>query len=192
MSISGKLAKKAASSGAIDKQDVAIYAYSYQMLLMTVLLWASAFTIGLIFRQLWGMLLFMLCFVPLREYAGGIHIQSRLLCYVSTVFVFIIVAGTVYVPFILGLRNVLLALLPISCTALLILAPQEDDNKPASANEHRHFKRMTRIILAVEIVLIIAMVVFASSPETSYFTLCGLHLCAALVTIKAIQRKCRK
>lgn len=163
------------------------------MLFMTALLWGSALVVGLLFRQLLGMLLFMLCFVPLREYAGGIHVKSKWLCYVSTILVFALVASGAYAPFIHGLRNVLLALLPVSSIALFVLAPQEDENKPASDTERRHFKKMARIILAAELTQILVIVLFAKAPTISYFGLCGLHLCALLVIIKGIRRpKCLK
>lgn len=189
MRMGEKLAAKAVSAGAIDKRDAEIYAYSYKMLFMMALLWVSAIVTGFVFGQVGGMLLFMLCFVPLREFSGGIHIKSKLFCYIGTVIVFALVAGGVHAPFIHVLRNVLLVLAPLSCAALFILAPQEDENKPASANEYRHFKKMARSILSAELVLILAAVLFVKSPDISYFCLCGLHLCAILVTIKAIHKK---
>ncbi len=192
MRASERLAARAVSTGAIEPQDAEVYAYSYRMLFMTVLLWLSAILTGLIFRQLWGMLLFMMFFVPLREFAGGIHVKSPLLCYVGTVLVFIVVAGAAHAPQLGVLRNVLLALLPLSGLLLLWLAPQEDENKPASANEHRHFKRVARLILAAEVTAIGAITLFVQAPALGYFALCGLHLCALLVTIKAITRKCRQ
>lgn len=192
MRICERLAGRAVSVGAIEKQDAEVYAYSYRMLFMTALLWLSAILIGLIFRQLWGMLLFMVYFIPLREFAGGIHVKSRLLCYTGTILVFVLVAGAAHMPHIQGLCNILLALLPVSSGLLFLLAPQEDENKPASAGEHRHFKKMARIILVAEIVLIVAVALFVKAPAIGYFCLCGLHLCALLVTIKAVHRKCRK
>lgn len=188
MKLSDNLAKKAVDLKTINQEDVEIYTYSYQMFFMTILLWVSAILVGIVFRQFFGMLLFMAFFVPLRQYSGGIHVQSKWVCYGSTVAVFLFIVITSNLSIITELQLILWWLLPISAVILLLLAPQEDENKPTTENEHKYCRRIARIILVVELIVVGIMCWLSNNSILCYFSLSGIHLCAVLVLAKSVQK----
>lgn len=177
------------SKSAIDERDAEIYAYSYRALFMTVLMWLSAMFVGLVAVRFWEMLVFMAFFVPLRQYAGGLHLSSKKLCYIGTVAVFAVIAALSHLPNAQYMTLCLGAALPLSCLCIFIFAPQEHKNKPFSNNERRHFKKMSRLILLAEMAVSVLLCFLFPQQLLGFFALCGIHMCAVLVTVSAASNK---
>lgn len=174
----------------VPKEDFEIYVYSYKMLFVNILLWASAILVGLLTKQLLGMLIFMAFFVPLRQYAGGIHVKSQVLCYAITVGIFLLVCAAPYLRLYDLIQQSALYFYPISAITLLVFAPQADPNKPASTNEHRHFRKMARLILAVECITVIAMLILRCTL-LSFFALSGINICSIFVLVSVLVKRTR-
>ena len=192
MKLADKLAAKAVYVGAIQQADVEIYAYSYRMLFFNILLWVTAVIVGIVTKQLLGILLFMVFFVPLRQYAGGIHVQSQIACYFITAGIFLLVCLGPHLQVYGQLCFLMAVLAPMAIVLMFVFAPQEDLNKPASANEYRHFRKMARIILVIEAITILALLWSPVNKEYLYFLLAALHTSTILVMSSVLQKRLKK
>jgi len=152
--LTDQLAEQAVHVGAVKADDVALCAYSYRLLLTSVMTFVSLLIVGSLLRCTFAMALYTLSFLPLRIFSGGAHTRSYLSCYVSSLFFF---------PLIFLVGNVILDALPHTVSLVMHLgasvfiavwAPVADVNKPLLACEKNRYRTVTHGILAVYLVAV--------------------------------------
>lgn len=184
-----KMVNNAIALGVIPEDEAEVYAYSYSNFFYMMLAWASLILFGAVFQRLLGSLVFMLFFVPLRQYAGGIHIRSRLLCTLMTSLVFLGIVALSYVkltePIMAGICIAIL----VAVIVIFLCAPQEDENKPATENERKHCGKMAKAIAAAESMLFCISMVLGAPWHITFFMGVGIILPAVLVGLKWLQRR---
>ena len=147
-----KITNRLIESGAISAEDKDIYEYGLKHICDMFLNIMTTLVIGFIFGMIWQSIIFMVSYIPLRSYAGGYHARTQLRCYIFSVVLTVCVLLSIkYIPY----SNILfISLTIISGIVIFIFAPIGDENKPLDENETKVFKKRTRIILFIEIVLI--------------------------------------
>ena len=180
------MVKKAIELGIIKSEDFDLYNYAFALLFSSLITWGTILLIGMIFRRFVGCLCFVLFFVPLRQYAGGVHIKTRIGCYiVSVVLLFLlIVASTLLIT--LNLINIQLLLLPVSLLIVFTLAPQEDINKPVSNNEYSYCRKVSRIIILSEVFLNYTMYLLGVNTTVLFFFLSATNIASMMVFLKKL------
>lgn len=167
--ISDRVCDRLIAAGLIPAEQKALYRYGLSQLLLMLLNVATAALIGLALGMLWQSLLFLAVYIPLRRFAGGIHASTPLRCYVSSVFLIIFILLLIAT---LPAKALFIAVLSVfGGIALWFLAPVEDPNKPFTAAEERHFRRVCRKILLAEVLLSLILCVSG---------LCEAALCVVL------------
>lgn len=183
-----KLVGKAIALGVIKEEDAEVYAYSYNTLFVKVLMWAGIILLGAVCNRFVGSLLFMAFFIPLRQYAGGFHLRTAKICFVSTMAVFALIIAVSWLP-LANLSSITFAVAAVICLiGIFMFAPQDDENKPCTENELRHYKKMARVVALIEAVAIILCTVANIPGEYLYFMTAGLLLSTVLVAVRAINR----
>jgi len=137
--------------GVFIDADKELYQYSYQLLLETLLSWASIFVVGALFHNLIGTLLFAVFYIPLRVYAGGYHARTFTGCYWMSITSFVVFSLLIarFAPIISNL--LFWSVLLTCCAIILFLAPIADQNKPASVEEYNAFRVKVRKILMFDL-----------------------------------------
>ncbi|MCM1061653.1 MAG: accessory gene regulator B family protein [Eubacterium sp.] len=107
--------------------------------------------IWLIFDVFLEIAVFMAVYIPLRSFAGGYHAKTPLRCYIFSVIMLIIVS--IGLKYLYVTERVYYAALAVSALVVLVFAPVEDRNKPLDETEHKVYKRRTRLIAAVEVII---------------------------------------
>jgi accessory gene regulator B len=143
--------------------------------------------IGGVLHMFWLGLLFLTAFVPLRTYAGGYHARGYVSCYIgSCALITLLLLLLKY--FVLGknMTSGIWLLFFISVPVIFLLAPLADENKPITEKEETAFRRRTRILLLIEIV----MVVWLDFKRSiyAYAVMTAIILCALLL----VMYKCRE
>lgn len=184
---------RAISVGAIVEADREIYRYAYSNVLFALFTWGLFLIIGSIFGQFTGSLFFLAFYIPLRQFAGGFHQNSKRLCLVSSIIMFVVLFVLAASPSILaGLLVVLAVLAAPAAFVLFVFAPQADEHKPISKNEYRVFQKRVRVILTVELCLHVGMWAFGVAGNLRYFALMATILAAGMVLAKIIQARFAK
>ena len=146
-----KIGNNLVNSQIIKAEDIEIYIYGINQILVSILNIASALILGAIFGVFYEIAVFMAAYIPIRTFAGGYHAKTPLRCYVFSMIMLVVVS--------IGLRyfcvadGVYYVILGISIFVILILSPIEDKNKPLNEIEHRIYKKKTTIIVVVELVI---------------------------------------
>jgi len=144
----------------IKAEDQEIYAYSFEILLATLLNFLCLCLLALITGTVWETAFYLLSFLPLRQFVGGYHAKNHLRCF------FILV--TVYGAFLLLLfflptylyGVVVLPAMIVSLAVVFVFAPVADENKPLSLHEVSVFKRNSRIAIIIYSMIIGLLFVF--------------------------------
>lgn len=150
-----KIGNNLVNSKIIKAEDIEIYIYGINQILVSILNIASALIIGLFFGVFLEVAVFMVSYIPLRTFAGGYHAKTPLRCYILSVIMLTVVS--------LGLKYlhiadwVYYAVLVVATLVVLILSPVEDRNKPLDGIENRVYKKRTIIIAAAEDVVGLAL-----------------------------------
>ncbi len=159
--VSGCLAGKLAKSNIIKEEDFEVYQFGIESFIMKACHLISYVTIGLLFRRLPELLVFLAAFIPLRECSGGYHARTPLKCYIlscGTVITFLCLL--LFIPADKTQYSIILAV--FSSLILFFIVPVETENKPLSEAEVTYYKSKAGFIIIIELglVLIFRMVLW--------------------------------
>lgn len=152
--LSDKLAQKLVDHSVVSADDLELYQFGIQGLIVKTVHIITYLIIGLLFHQVFEVILFTFAYVSLREYAGGYHAGTQVRCYLFSCLL-IIIAMTLTHFMIRDGFNVIIIIMLLLFSSLFIffLSPVEDKNKPLDDGETHRYKKISRIILLVEVVL---------------------------------------
>lgn len=177
----------AINKGVINAADAEAYEYALSIFFLTLSGIGSMLIAGALFGRFWESIFFIVFFKLLRESAGGAHSNSAFICYALSLLTFIIIAAVSFATFLARVNNVLFVLLLFSCAVLLRYAPQAHENKPATENETKYYRKRTLVIAGIEVAAILFIWRLALSPVILFYALSAFNLASALVFIKAMQ-----
>lgn len=130
----------------IDEEDKEIYLFGFYQGLIFLLNIATALLTGIILDMFLESVLFLICFIPLRIYAGGYHAKTQLRCYVmSTVTTVILLYLIAFLQKNMGVEVIALYIIP-TCI-IWKLAPVQDKNKPLDLDEEKKYRKRVRSML---------------------------------------------
>lgn len=145
------ITQKLEENNTVKSENHEIYRYGFQQGLTILLNVTTIIAIGLILGMIWQIIFFLICFFPLRSYAGGYHANTAVKCYIySMLMITVILLAIKYLP----INNFICVITFILSSAfILILSPIEDANKPLDKTEHSVYKRRAMLIWAIEAII---------------------------------------
>lgn len=138
-------------NGMLDEKDRKLYEYAYSLLICKTAAYFLIAIIGIWLGNLKEILVFLLAFIPLRQYAGGVHLKKAESCILASgVQVCLMGQYLKYYP----VPTILTGLLWIMAIGLIIvLAPIGCENKKLDFKEICVYRKRSRILLGVECLL---------------------------------------
>lgn len=135
---------KAASQ--IDEEDKEIYLFGFYQGLIFLLNIATALFTGIILHMFLESVLFLICFIPLRIFAGGYHAKTQLRCYImSTITTAVLLCLIGFLQRKMGVQTI--ALYIIAACVIWKLAPVQDKNKPLDLDEQKKYRKRVHSLL---------------------------------------------
>lgn len=134
-------------------EDRSIYKYGSEVSISTILGISLILLIGLISGQVFGSILFLLCFIPLRVYTGGYHADTYLKCNLSfcAVFIIYLVIKNNIPPHMEFFANIIF--IAVSLITIFVLAPIENKHKPFHGKEKLRYRKISIIVSVILSVL---------------------------------------
>lgn len=135
--------------------DYEVYRYGFELLIASIVNFFVVFLIGFIFDRLIHTIIFLACYCPLRQFAGGYHASSYRKCLSVFLIIFII---TIFIGNNLehfNLRPIIILFTFLNCLNISLLAPVEHYNNPLSDDEKTRHRKTTRIITWTIFLLIV-------------------------------------
>lgn len=158
----------------INKEDYEVYKYGFEVLIAFTVNIAIVLGIGLLFNKLFYSIVFLLCYCPIRQFAGGYHANCYIKCLLIFVFIFILTIYTsarVYSP-VYSLMIFIISTL--SYMGIWTLSPLEHRHNPLTLNEINKYRKISKILAGIVYVLTLTFVNINEFRELSAYTCSSL------------------
>lgn len=143
--------------GMVEKKDREVYEYGFTIALESSLFVLVCMIASLYLHMTVEGVLFFVIFVPLRSYAGGLHLSKFYSCFALSCLTFwaiMLVAQNVHIT-----MSVLFVIVAILEICVYLLYPVENINRMVNTGENRHFRKKLEKVLFIHLVIAIVCVV---------------------------------
>lgn len=177
--ISDCLAEKFVKKHTIHSEEKEVYRFGIQQGLTIALNLLTTLVIGLVFQMVLESFLFLAVYIPLRSFAGGAHAKTANRCYIySSVMIIAVLLVIKFFP----LRNFICDCLSlISGFGIFLLAPVETEHKKLDDLEKQVYRKRTRVILVVEVIVQLLLSLTSWNHGVMCFTLAFVSLCLVML-----------
>ncbi len=159
----------------LTDEDKEIYLFGLIQGVIFLLNTFTALCIGMILNMLIEVIIYLVCFIPIRIFAGGYHAKTQFRCYImSTVTTFVALRLIKF----LQISNSIFEIVVLIISIIIIwnLSPIEDDNKPLTKEEYSIYKIKVRKLISIILgVLIFSFIInnqlILSSIQVAMFIL---------------------
>lgn len=164
----------------IDIDDRDTYIYGLEIILSSLVVTGTLLTVGIILNKFLLTLIFIFVFVILRSFTGGYHSQKFQSC--------LVISLTIYASELL-LNHIMPASIKhevgivslIACGLMIYkFAPVEHKNHPLLEEEKRKYKRISRVIISLILLLTITGY-FGISKFIDYYFMISLTVTAITI-----------
>lgn len=136
--------------GSLAEEQRKLYVYAYSLLISRAVVYMLLLLAGVLLGNLKEMALFLLAFVPLRQYAGGVHFEEAGNC-IAASSILICLSGQ-YLKYYSEISLPLFFVWIVAACIIITLAPVGCANKKLVPIEQKVYKRRTRIVFCIECV----------------------------------------
>ena len=137
----------------IAHENREIYRFGVQQGIMLLLNLLTIVVIGFAYGMILEILIYTFSYVPLRAYSGGFHAKTHTMCYLGSVI--ILNAVLLIMKFLLISTPIYYCFDFISALLIFFFAPVEDENKRLDNIEITYYRKRSRLILLLEIIIVI-------------------------------------
>lgn len=150
----------------LTSEQRALYQYAYMVFLNQFVNILIAFLIAVIMRRPLTVFLFLASYIPLRSYCGGFHAKTNGGCTLVSALLTLAVCFAEKV--ITGTLSGIMSPVSIIISGVLIwrFAPVSDKNKPLDEKETIRYRKKSRQIWLIEVVLGMFFLFFSTSIST--------------------------
>lgn len=134
--------------GVAEETDREMYEYAFEVALELGIFAAATIIIALCLEMFWEGVFFFIIFIPLRSYAGGLHMETFISCFCLSCFVYsgvLLVSKYLEVPGCFS--GILMFLLEIMVYKLY---PVENVNRSVDEVENAYFKKRLTVFLLLD------------------------------------------
>ena len=195
--LSGRISSFFVKQGIIEAEDSEVYAYSFEIMISTLISFFALLVISVLTGTVVFMLMYLVGFIPMRVVAGGFHAKTHFRCFVTLMiayFAFLLLLT--HIPADFHVHAIAFSM-AVSIVSVFLIAPSEDANKPITMDERKHFKKNSRIAIIIYTVVVCLLVLllgdgrFAFSVALGNVTL-AVSLLANFIKCKVGNRNLRE
>ena len=146
--MAGRLFELQSRNGILEEKDRRLYEYAYGVLLGRVVIYLIIVILGIITGNWMEMIVFLLPFTVLRQYAGGIHLEKAGGCMaVSGILVLLCSLYLASAPAVIWQMRIIWF---VAVGVIFIMAPVDASSKKLDAKEKKVYGMRARVILFIE------------------------------------------
>ena len=171
----------------IQVDEIDIYIYGLQLIISSILGISIILFFGIISERLTDSLIFLFCFIILRQYSGGYHANSYLKCNSYFISIFLLTEAAVIYTQAKYMDALTVGLICISFVIILRFAPIDNINKKLSNLQKLKNKKITLIIF----IILITISIFMKANDVNYYYNIAVTILSvtALMIIQKIKEK---
>ena len=161
------------NAGIIGENEKELYKFGLEGLLFTFLNMGTALIIGIVMDAILECVVFLMAFLPLRQYAGGYHAKTRVGCYfLSVTCIWVAMSILAYQEF----KKYTLVIACAMVIVIFLLAPVENENRKLTFEEKMRYGKIAKLVLLFEM----GLVLFILFIGTFKIDICACIECAII------------
>lgn len=137
-----------------EKYEYEVYLYGFETLIASILNSGVILLIGLLFDRFIHSIVFLACYCPLRQFAGGYHANTYRRCFFTFIGIFLLTIFLANNLENICLRPLIILFSILNWGSICILSPVEHVNNPLTENEKIKYKKNARLITTLIILFI--------------------------------------
>lgn len=150
-SLSKKIVSYQFKKGVIEEKEKNVYEYAYNLLFSRIAVYVIMLVVGALLGNLKEIILFVIFFSPLRQYAGGYHLDKTWKCICASALL-ILLSGQ-YIRFFTFVYILHLFLWLVAVSVIIGFAPIDCSSKRLDQTERFVYKKRALIVLSLELVI---------------------------------------
>lgn len=148
-----KIVQELVKHNIIDKNRTNTYKYGLEVLKIKFIVLTISIILGCVFKSISVLFLFLVLFVPLRRYAGGIHANNKYVCMSLSIIILLLVQiGYKYIILDKCFSSVIVTLGTI---IVVSLSPGESKNHILNVEQYKKYRYMSMIFSGINVVCFI-------------------------------------
>lgn len=171
----------------LDSENIRVYYYSAEVLLMNVVLLLSIIGVSIIGSCPLLLLGYIIFYIPIRVFAGGYHAKNSDRCYVLSVLMYMLLACIYYFVPNMYTSDKSVITLVIAIIGIAIAAPHTNENHELSREQYLRNKKIVLGILlgdAVAFIILYLLKCRLASSIVIYLTTCFIMIWVDVIRIK--------
>lgn len=161
------------TKGYISKENQDLYLYAMKVLFRSIINMTALFVTGIALGLLKESIFMFLSFFILRKFAGGLHSDKYINCFVSSLFISIggllLIKNTWFVS-----KNIFTIIMLVSASLIVVFSPVKHPNKEISNKEEKIYKVFSSVLSVAICGLSILLIFNEFGVETGYSLGTGL------------------
>lgn len=134
----------------VNEDEIEIYKFGIECFVLKVIHYFTYCIIALFCGCLYEFVFFIISYIALRKYAGGIHANTRIGCLVISNF---ILSGVLILGHKIEKSVLLYILSVLSFLVIVLFAPVDNPNRILSNAERKRFKKIAILVCLLELVV---------------------------------------
>lgn len=188
-SVNKKIIEFFIANSIIKGEDKELYQYALSITISALIHIFTIVVLGIIFGLLVESIVFYLCFIAIRKFAGGYHAKTAGGCYLFSVLLSVLLL-IVLKLLVFNMNNTIsmtvFAVGFISLVCIWIMAPLDTENKPLSEKEKNIYGRLTRVI-SLLVFIAFSILLFLNQYNIALSMSFGIFMSALVLTMRKIQ-----
>lgn len=156
-SISENIVNQMIENDVIESSDKDYYVYRITALSETAMTVLTVIAIATILKKLDVTIVFLVSFMALRRQTGGLHLNSFIKCYFSSI---VLCIGSVLLTEYLPVNIYLLMVTVVSASVIMIIGCVNHPNLDFDDSELSLIKKRARITITIEMILLLVLIGF--------------------------------
>ncbi len=150
----------------IDMEYREIYSYALEKYISGFMNTIFFTAVALVLRIPIETAVFFIFYAPLRKYAGGIHARTRLQCTVLSLVISVVLIKAARLFSQTAYWHVIaMAGMVLAIVSIFLFSPVDSEKRRLSPESKRHYRRLSRIIILTESIMIILGIGFLPSVK---------------------------
>lgn len=168
----------------INKSNCEYYEYALIAMAENAITLGTMLFLGLLFKQFFHTICFVIFFLSLRKRTGGFHADEFWQCYLGTVIIYIAVMQVT--PVLCINSTIMYGLLFLAMILIWIMGTINHPNMDMNKDELQESKKAARLLLLMEVMIIVALynlninILYISYMSASII-LCAFLMCLAKI-----------
>ena len=171
----------------IDLDDIPVYKYSLQILYSYLINLVIIFTISSVMGRLYESIIMTFVFAIFQVFGGGYHADTKQRCFITMIIGCVI--GHILIKVIPWNNIVMIISIAVMGCILFALMPITNKRHPVSKKVFKRSKILSRSILIVVVILVIAFILTNSQIEAATITVTLFLSTVSIVSAYLLSKK---